>query len=382
MKIERIELFHVSMPLRGVIVLPRGSSRSLAEGKRVILVKVTAADGTVGWGEAGPSRRWSYETLETAESTLREYLVPALLGHEAEDVPGAHARMDDEIAPGFDRGQPIAKGAIDMALHDLLGRKQRRPVQALVGSLAQDRLRMSWLVSGADPERVAQEVGQGAAAGYTAFKVKVGHAPAIDEDRVRAAVEAAGPGAFVWCDANQGYDAETAVRAARAFERLGITIFEQPVPSHDLSGLRRLTAATGLQIALDEAVLSAPFMAELIRLGLVQAIVVKVGKAGGLAHARELAGLAREHGLGLLGSGLMDAPLGYAASVHLFAGQGITLPVDLNGPQFIVETYAANGFGAGVGGGACLVSRAPGLGIEVEEARIQGLLWDPRRLHG
>ncbi|MFQ5567707.1 MAG: hypothetical protein ACE5EU_15250, partial [Paracoccaceae bacterium] len=117
MKIERIEMFHVSMPLRGLVVLPRGSSRSLVEGKRVILVKITADEGTVGWGEAGPSRRWSYETLETAESSIGDYFIPALLGHDAEDIEGAHARMDSEVAPGFDQGQPIAKAGLDMALY-------------------------------------------------------------------------------------------------------------------------------------------------------------------------------------------------------------------------------------------------------------------------
>ena len=62
----------------------------MAEGKRVILVKLTADDGTVGWGEAGPSRRWSYETLETAESSIRDYFIPVLLGHDLEDIEGAH----------------------------------------------------------------------------------------------------------------------------------------------------------------------------------------------------------------------------------------------------------------------------------------------------
>ena len=177
-----------------------------------------------------------------------------------------------------------------------------------------------------------------------------------------------------------GYDLDTACRMATVFEALGLTLFEQPLPSHDLSGLRALAGRTRLTIALDEAVLSAPFMEELAKLGLVQAIVVKVGKAGGLHHARQLARLARERGLALLGSGLMDAPLGYAASVHLFAAQGITLPVDLNGPQFIADTYTANGFGPGAGGGEHRMARTPGLGIDVDEARVRALRWDPARL--
>ncbi|MFQ5898767.1 MAG: mandelate racemase/muconate lactonizing enzyme family protein [Candidatus Methylomirabilia bacterium] len=379
MKIERIEMFHVSMPLRGLVVLPRGSSRSLVEGKRVILVKITAADGTVGWGEAGPSRRWSYETLESAESSIGGYFIPALLGHDAEDIAGAHARMDDEVAPGFDQGQPIAKAALDMALYDLLGKKSGKCVQEIVGSMEQDRIRLSWLVSVSNPDKAREEVAHAKSRGYTAFKVKVGHDPGMDEANVKAVMDGAGPKGFVWCDANQGYDPETALQKARAFEELGITIFEQPVASHHLSALRGLSEKTSLEIALDESVLSVPFMEELIRLGLVKSIVVKVNKAGGLFHARELARVARERGIGLLGSGLMDAPLGYAASAHLFAAYGFDRPIDLNGPQFIKDTYSANGFGEG--GGEAIVSRTPGLGIEVDEEKVRQYRWDPARLH-
>lgn len=138
----------------------------------------------------------------------------------------------------------------------------------------------------------------------------------MDEAIVKAVVDEAGPEGFVWCDANQGYDPESALQKARVFEKLGITIFEQPLASHHLSALRELSQKTSLEIALDESVLSVPFIEELIRLGLVKSIVVKVNKAGGLLHARALVRLARQRGIGLLDGGLMDAPLGYAASAH------------------------------------------------------------------
>ena len=61
MKIETIELLPVVLPLEMVLTLPRGASRTPDEGKQIILVNMTADDGTVGWGEAGPSRRWQAE---------------------------------------------------------------------------------------------------------------------------------------------------------------------------------------------------------------------------------------------------------------------------------------------------------------------------------
>ena len=57
MQIKTIEAIPVRLPLKGVVTLSRGVSRTLEEGKQIILVKATADDGTVGWGEAGPSPR-------------------------------------------------------------------------------------------------------------------------------------------------------------------------------------------------------------------------------------------------------------------------------------------------------------------------------------
>ena len=78
--------------------------------------------------------------------------------------------------------------------------------------------------------------------------------------------------------------------------------------------------------------------------------------------------LARNAGLTLIGSGLMDAPLGFAASVHLFASYGIDLPVDLNGPQFIAEDYLA--VPLPIERQVARVPAGPGLGAVVDEAKV------------
>jgi muconate cycloisomerase len=86
MKIERIDVMPVRLPLKEVATLSRGVSRTLEEGKQVVLVKMTADDGTVGWGEAGPSRRWSAETTHSCYTSIRHYLAPPLIGHDPFDI--------------------------------------------------------------------------------------------------------------------------------------------------------------------------------------------------------------------------------------------------------------------------------------------------------
>ena len=368
MKIERIEVLPVRLPLKALSRLSRGVPRTMEEGKRVILVKMTADDGTVGWGEAGPSRRWSAETTHSCYTTIKEYLAPVLLGRDPFDIAGLHAAMNTELAPGLDPGQPIAKAAIDLAVHDLVCKRLGIPLQDWFGAKGSDRIELSYLVSAPDVAGVEAQVAEGLAAGYRAFKVKVGHEPGLDIERARA-VLALAKGGTVWVDANQGYTLSEALRAARGFEALGIELFEQPIPMGEFYGMKKLLSATSMTIALDEAAMGLPVVIELIRREAVEALVIKVNKVGGLYYARQLCDLARSAGLGLIGSGLMDAPIGFSASVHLFAAYELDYPCDLNGPQFIAEDYLKSP--VPMEGWFALVPKGPGLGIDIDEAKVK-----------
>jgi muconate cycloisomerase len=368
MRIASVEVFPVRLPLKGVLTLPRGASRTLEEGKRVALVKVTDSEGHVGWGESGPSRRWSAETLESCVTSLRGYLAPAVIGHDIFDLAGLHARMNQELAVGLDPGQPIAKCAIDLAVHDLIGKRLGISVQSWLGAKRADSVPLARLVSAASPEEAARITEEARAEGFRGFKVKVGHHKALDTEIVKAVVGAAG-GGYVWVDANQGYTLEEALRMCKAFEALGITLFEQPVPMNDPYAMKKLLSASSLTIALDEAAVGLPFVIDLIRREAVEGLAIKVSKVGGLYYARQMCDLALNAGLTLIGSGLMDAPIGFAASVHLFAAYGMQLPVDLNGPQFIAEDYLAEPLP--VRDQVAYVPSTPGLGAVIDEEKVR-----------
>ena len=370
MKIQAIEVLPVRLPLKAVATLARGVSRTLDEGKQVVLVRMTADDGTVGWGEAGPSRRWSAETTQSCRTSIESYLAPVLIGRDPFDIAGLHAAMNGELAPGLDPGQPIAKAALDLAAHDLICKKLGINLQTWLGRKQADRIELSWLVSATDVAGTAKSTQAGLAEGYRAFKVKVGHEPRQDIERVKAVLEVA-KDCTVWVDANQGYDFDSALLAARGFERLGIQLFEQPVPMSDFQGMKKLLTATNMTIALDEAAMGLPLIVELIRRESVEALVVKVNKTGGIHYARQLCDLAANAGLRLIGSGLMDAPIGFAASVHLFAAYGIDYPCDLNGPQHIAGDYLAEPLPRE--GRFALVPQRPGLGVVMDEAKIRSM---------
>ena len=123
-----------------------------------------------------------------------------------------------------------------------------------------------------------------------------------------------------------------------------------------------------MNIALDEAAIGLPYVIEMIRREAVEGLVIKVNKVGGVHYGRQLCDLALNAGFKLIGSGLMDAPIGFAASVHLFAAYGIDFPVDLNGPQHIAEDYLKTPLPRE--GQQALVPTAPGLGVEMDEDKV------------
>jgi muconate cycloisomerase len=366
--IAAVEVFVLEFPFRATFVLAGGVAGSPGARSARVLVKVTSADGAAGWGEATPTPRWTYETTETIVSTLRGYLAPAVIGMPAWDLDGVHRAMDRAINPGVTMGSPLAKSAIDVALHDLVARSRGIPLYQLLGRRRRTTCDLTWMVTLEKPTEAERVVAEGLEAGYDCFDVKVGmHGEAGDLDLVRRVRHAAGE-RLVQVDANRGYRLDAAIRQARRFEDLDIALFEQPLDGLNLSGFRRLVASTSTPIGVDETLRSLPDLIEYVRADALTVAVAKVQRNGGLWYSRQLCEVAGAAGLGLSLSGLTETDLGLAAGLHLAAAFDIS-PLQLNGPQFIETTFLRERLWKG--GGRVTVPEGPGLGVEVDEAYVR-----------
>jgi muconate cycloisomerase len=376
--IVSVDVFPVRLPTRATLHLARGPV-SDEDGAPHVFVRARDAAGIEGWGEARPSHRWSDETEETVVSTIRRYLGPAVVGRNPSDLAGLHLAMDRVIAPGLTRGQPIAKSAVDLAVHDLLGRRLDLSLPSLFGRSGVDRLPLCWTVSADNPVDAEAIAREGQAAGYRGFKVKLGVRPENDPEIV-AAVRAIDRSAYLWVDANQSYDVGAARRLARILAPLGIDVFEQPTPARDVDALRRLRADGCVPIAVDESIFSAQDLLRLLRLEAFDVLVVKVCKFGGLWPARRCLDIAEEAGIPVLASSLTESGLGVAASGALFGAYRLAGPADLNGPQML---QAAPGVPAwSVDNGALIVPPGPGIGVTPDLTRLSspGRPHSPNRL--
>ncbi|NES30273.1 mandelate racemase [Micromonospora terminaliae] len=372
--IEAVDTYAVALPTVRSFGVSGGSVAVAGTPSIRVLVKVTAG-GVTGWGEATPIPAWTYETAESIVTTIDRYLAPAILGRPAWDLDGVTTAFDRAINRGFTIGSPLAKSAVDVALHDLLGRALGVPVGMLWGQRRRETIELGWIVSGQTADEVAEAVAEGRDLGYRAFKVKVGlHSEAEDAAVVRAVREAA-PDAALWVDANQGYTVDGALRMARRLTDYDVTAFEQPLPANDVAGQRRLRESSPIPVALDESLRHPSDLATFVKLDAVDVAIAKVQRSGGLTLSRRLCALAVDAGVRLMGSGLTDSDLGLAASLHLFAAYGIDTPVDLNGRQFLTSSYAT-GATVEIKEGVARVPAGPGLGVEVDESVVRELAVD------
>jgi L-alanine-DL-glutamate epimerase-like enolase superfamily enzyme len=361
-RVSRVEAFPVSYPVTSYFKFFTRPER------QAVFVKITCDDGSTGWGQSVPLPTWSYETLESVTTALRRYLGPALTGQSAGDIEGAHAAMNKAIAASFSTGMPIAKAGIDLALHDLAGKRAGKSLPELWGRKPLERIPLSWTVNVKTVEEVEPLMAEGRKRGYRHFNIKV--APDVKFDLALAKeVRGLAPDCFLWADANGGYDTDTALTVAPKLRDAGVNVLEQPVPPNRLTGLAALKKQGALPIILDEGVVSLADLEEFHKLGLLDGVAMKPARTAGLFTARRQAEYMERNKLMFLGSGLTDPDVSLAASLALFGAWGLRYPAALNGPQFLAGSFLKKPFQ--VENGALRVPTGAGLGVEVDERRIR-----------
>lgn len=370
--IERVEVFPVHLPMIRSFSFASGSAGKAGGKAPHLFVKLTDSDGTVGWGEGRPVPGWSPETLETVASTLRGYLAPAAIGLPISDRWGIHRAMQRTIGRGPSMGQPIARAALDMALHDLLAKRTGLSLRAFLGgSNERNQMALSYTLTGHDRASIREEMDEGQAAGFLHFNFKAAVAPETDVEVAETVKERIAPGGFVWADANQGFQLHNARRVARAFESIGVDVLEQPLPADQFEQMTALRASTSIPLAVDEASVGASDFFHYASRGLVDYLVVKVTRSGGIWPSLQQIAIAEAAGLPLLVSGLTDGFLTKVAVCQMALAFGFAGPAALNGSQFTDESAIFPAKNAIEYGGSVHLTDAPGIGVEPDESALR-----------
>jgi L-alanine-DL-glutamate epimerase-like enolase superfamily enzyme len=366
--IEKIEIFPVRYPM--VMRFKFFEGPVSGGGRPSIIIKLTASNGVVGWGESVPIPRWSGETIEGAVACLRNYLIPVLIGKEVTDLEGIHHAMTKEIASGFSTSYPITKAGIDIALWDVLGKIQKKNIAELWGMTTPDDLLLSWTLNPKDLSEIEPLMQKGMERGYQNFNVKV--APDTKYDiELCTQVRKLAPKGFLWADANSGYDLKTALEMAPKLAKAGVEVLEGPLHPDHLSGYQALTKQGALPIIMDEGCVSPLDVEEFIKLKMMNGIAMKPSRCGGLTSAKAQIELLKKNKMVFLGSGLTDPDISLAATLILYGAFGLNKPAALNGMQFLGASVLKTPFTDK--GGRVKIPKGPGLGIDVDEDKVKEL---------
>lgn len=337
------------------------TSRAQQNVGRHIIVQVFTDEGFVGVGEGAPRPHITGESLESAFLAIEKQLGPVLIGEDPLNLRIIHRKMDRAMELNTS-----AKCAIDLALHDLIGKRFGVPVYDLLGGRTKDDLHINGTCLLDEPEVVSETLKRRVKEGFTySIKIKVGTDPLKDIERVRVAREAIGPEIDLIADANQGWDVPTAIRVLRKMENFDLQIAEQPVYWEDLMGLAKVTSAVRLSVMADEAVWS-PFDAmQIIQMRAADMLNIKLIKSGGLYNAQRMATLAQSANMSCMVGCTIETSILCAAEGHFaMASENVRYIDSWTPPESLVEDPAE---GLKWNKDLLILSERPGLGIELKE---------------
>ena len=359
--IRRVDAIPVALPLKTPMKMS-GITIATAEN---VLVRIEAADGRVGWGEAASAPTMTGDTLGGLVAAVRDHLAPMLIGQDAFNRPA--------LVPALRRalmGNTGAHSAVEMALLDLTGRAgNTRLVDAVVPKPLRTQVKPMWLLGNATPAQDIDEARAKEREGFHFFKLKIGVKPLADEIAAALAVrEALGRKMPLCADANGGLTLAGAKRYIERTRPAKLAFVEQPLPHDDLAGLKAL-ARLRLPLGVDESIHSLADVTANARAG-AAGVSLKLIKLGGFTTAYEAAKLCRRLRLKInVAAKIAESSIATAAAVHLAcAVPNVDWGVSLT-HFYLAEDIVRQPLP--IRDGAVALPQGPGLGIEVDEAAVE-----------
>jgi len=331
----------VTVHTRHPFVIARGGSSEY----RVVRVTLTDADGAQGWGEAAPNRFYG-ETPESALGAIAR-LEPVLADVDAWALEDVERLMNQAI-----RFNGSVKSAISAAMHDLAGKRLGVPLWKMWGLDPARAPRSSFTIAIApDEEELVRRVHE--AAEYPVLKIKLGSER--DAEIIRT-VRMAAPDKVLRVDANAAWTPKHALNMIELLMDYGVEFVEQPLPPHDLEGLRFVRDRSPLPIVADESCVTSLDIPKLV--GVVDGINIKLSKCGGLREALRMIATARSHGMLVMCGCMIETSLGITQAAHFAPLLDFA---DLDGAALLKDDPYV---GASIAGGTITLPTGAGLGVE------------------
>ncbi|MEM8540712.1 MAG: enolase C-terminal domain-like protein [Pseudomonadota bacterium] len=309
MKIKRIKIWRVPLTSHDTYYMAEGKTCATVD---TVVLAIETDNGITGWGEVCPIPHYLPAYAGGVAPALEE-LAPILIGADPVGVEALMARAEAQL-----RDHRYAKSALDIALWDILGKVAGLPLYVLLGGRRSDVLPLYHSITSVEPDEMARIAKDAQAKGINQFQAKLGASGdwQTDVERLTKVREAVGEGPLVYGDWNCGSTSMDASRVGRAVQHLDIML-EQPCPT--LEDCARVRASTGLPMKLDELAHDLPSLLMAHRMGILDAVALKLSKFGGISAMRAARDLCVHLGPKLCVEDTWGSDIATAAALHMGA---------------------------------------------------------------
>lgn len=358
MKIAEIHIYRHDLPVKnGPYTMANAAVWSLS----TTLVKLVADNGLHGWGETCPVGPTYAESHAAGAVAALSEMAAGLIGADVLPVP-LHRRMDSLL-----NGHNYAKAAIDIAAHDLLGKKLGVSVSDLLGGALTDRVPSYYATGVGAPDEIARIANEKKREGYPRLQIKVGGRPVeVDIETIRKVWEVVrGSGMRLAVDANRGWTTRDSLRVSRECPDIPF-IMEQPC--NTIEDLQKIRPQVVHGIYMDENSTSLNTAITAAGTGLVDGFGMKVTRIGGLHPMRAFRDICAARNLPHTCDDAWGGDILAAACVHV----GATVAPHLIEGVWIAAPYIEGNYdpedGIRIEAGHIKRPGGAGLGIRPEES--------------
>jgi D-galactarolactone cycloisomerase len=369
MKIKDVVAFPIEFPLDE----PALDATGIWPTWNTVIVKITAEDGTVGYGEIGPIHGGG---IPIFKAMVDHKLKGLIMGESVFDRARLFEKMLGKGTSSYALGQKgaivTAIAGIDIALYDLVGKILKTPVYNLLGGRVFDKIPA--YASGffgksgrpLTPEECGEEAKSYADQGFKGVKMKVGFGEKQDLLNLEAVRKALGPDLGIMVDANQSFSYHSVMKISRELAAFDLTFIEEPLPINDLDSMAALTTALEVPVAAGENYYTRYEFREVLQRRAVNIIQPDVIHAGGLTETARVVAMAESMNIPLAPH--IHATVGVFPAIHLLTASTNTLAAEYitSGGSYQLrremcgDTFLAED-------GWIRASDEPGLGIHINE---------------
>jgi len=358
MKIESLTLHHISMPL----VAPFETSFGRETDRECVLITLQA-EGLTGYGECVATRDpgYNYETAGTAWHILQEFVAPLILGQDVIDAGDFQKRVE-----GI-RGHHLAKAGVEMALWDLLGKRDGKSLKEMIGG-ARDKVEVGVSIGIQESaSALVETVASYLEKGYRRVKIKIKPGREVDET---SAVRKAYPDLRLQVDANSAYTLETS-DALKPLDDLDLLLIEQPLFEDDIWDHRKLQAEFKTPICLDESIVTPRHARYALEMEACKIINIKPARVAGLSQAIMIHDYCLARKVPVWCGGMLETGVGRASNLAIASLPGFILPGDISASDRYYQRDITNERFVLNDDSTIDVPNGYGLGITVDEKALK-----------